>query len=60
MLTEEQKIEMDAVFNEPLSDRSGGKVPEDYKPPEMKDGEDLSDYLTRVAAYDNEYFRSKK
>ena len=54
MLTNKQKKQMDNVFDEPLSDR-GKNRPEDYNPPERKEGEDLISYLDRVDAYDAGY-----
>ncbi len=38
MPTEEQFKHFDAIFNEPLSDRSK-PVPEEYKPPQQLPGE---------------------
>ena len=49
-LTEEQKIEMDNVFNEPLSDRSK-PVPEDYNPPYQLEGEAAEKFLKRLYNY---------
>ena len=54
MLTEEQKIQMDAVFNEPLSDRSK-KPPKDYKPPVFLQEESIQEYLKRFDAYNYGY-----
>lgn len=53
-LTEEQKIQMDAVFNEPLSDRSK-KPPKDYKPPVFKEDEGIQEFLNRVDEYNYIY-----
>lgn len=59
MPTEEQLIEMDNVFNEPLSDRSK-KVPEDYKPPHWLIEESIQEYLKRLDKYNFHYYADKK
>ena len=59
MVTEEQKIQMDAVFNEPLSDRSK-PVPEDYKPPYQLPGEAAEEFLKRLDSYNFQYYAVKK
>jgi len=58
-LTEEQKKQMDDVFNEPLSDR-GKTPPKDYNPPKRKEGEGYNEYMARVIAYDAEYRKTHK
>ena len=57
-LTEEQKKQMDDVFNEPLSDRKKN-VPADYKPPLKGKDESIEDYFARLDAYDAEYYKKK-
>jgi hypothetical protein len=54
MPTEEQLIEMDNVFNEPLSDRSK-PVPEDWNPPKQLRGEDIKLSLERLDNYNAHY-----
>lgn len=54
-MIEEQKVIMDSVFDEPLTDRSR-KPQKDYKPPKQERGEPLQKYLLRLDAYNVVYW----
>ena len=53
-LTEEQLQQMNDVFNQPLSDRSG------KKPPVFQEGESIQEFVKRFDNYNFQYYNDKK